>query len=368
MHPIRNLLLGATAVTALGLSAGAATAPQTATSANPFAQPSTLPLQAPAFDKIKDSDYQPALEEGMKQHLAEIEKIANDPAAPTFDNTIVAMEKSGRMLDRTTSTFFNIISANTNPTLDKVQAAMAPELAAHQDAIFLNPKLFQRVKAVYDRRDQLHLDPESQQLLNVYYKQFVHAGANLSDPDKEKLRAINKEDATLSTSFQQKLLAGTKAGALVIDNKADLDGLSDQEIAAAAKAAQDRKLPGKWVIPLQNTTQQPLLVSLKNRNVRETLFEHSWTRTEKNDAHDTRATISRLAQIRAQKAKLLGYPNYAAYVLYDQMAKTPDAVQKFIAQLTGPTRAKAADEAKQIQAAIDKDGKHFDLKPWDWEM
>jgi peptidyl-dipeptidase Dcp len=368
MHPIRNLLLGATAVTALGLSAGAAPAPATAASANPFAQPSTLPLQAPAFDKIKDTDYQPAFEEGMKQHLAEIQRIANESAAPTFENTIVAMEKSGRMLDRVSTTFFNIVGANTNPTLDKVQAAVAPELASHQDAIFLNPKLFARVKAVYDQRDKLHLDPESQQLLKIYYRQFVHAGANLSDADKDKLRAINKEDATLSTAFQQKLLAATKAGALVIDNKADLDGLNDQEIAAAADAAKARKMPGKWVIPLQNTTQQPLLGSLKNRAIREKLFHASWTRTEKSDANDTRATISRLAQIRAQKAKLLGYPNYAAYVLYDQMAKTPDAVQKFITQLTGPTRAKAADEAKQIQAMIDKSGKHFDLEPWDWEM
>ncbi|HVT37333.1 MAG TPA: dipeptidyl carboxypeptidase II, partial [Nevskiaceae bacterium] len=310
MHPIRNFLLGATAVTALGLSAGAAPAPApaptAAASTNPFAQPSTLPLQAPEFDKIKDSDYEPAFEQGMKEHLAEIERIANDPAAPTFENTIVAMEKSGRMLDRVSTTFFNIVSANTNPALDKVQAKVAPELAAHQDAIFLNPKLFQRVKALYDKRDQLQLDPESAQLLKIYYLQFEHAGANLSDADKEKLRAINKEDATLSTAFQQKLLAATKAGALVIDKKSDLDGLSDQEIAAAAKAAQDRNLAGKWVIPLQNTTQQPLLVSLKNRAVRQALFEHSWTRAEKGDANDTRDTISRLAQIRAEKAKLLG--------------------------------------------------------------
>ncbi|HSC18321.1 MAG TPA: peptidyl-dipeptidase Dcp [Rhizomicrobium sp.] len=367
MSSFRPVLLGATAAAALGLAAGASPAPSPVSN-NPFAQPSTLPLQAPAFDKIKDSDYAPAFDEGMKQHLAEIDQIANNRAAPTFDNTIVAMEKSGRMLDRVSTTFFNIVGANTNPTLDKIQADMAPKLAAHQDAIYLNPKLFQRVKAVYDSRDKLKLDPESQQLLKIYYRQFVHAGANLSDPDKAKLRELNKQEATLSTAFQQKLLAAAKAGALVIDNKSDLAGLSDQEIAAAAKDASDRKLNGKWVLPLQNTTQQPLLVSLKNRNVRETLFNHSWTRAEKGDANDTRDIILKLAKERAEKAKLLGYPNYAAYVLYDQMAKTPQAVQKFIGDLTGPTRAKAADEARQIQAAIKTDGQNFQLKPWDWEM
>ena len=362
MTSMHAILLGATALAVVGSCADASLA------ANPFAQPSTLPLHAPQFDKIKDTDYQPAFEEGMKQQLAEIDKIANNPAPPNFDNTVIAMERSGRMLDRVSQTFFNVVQANTNDTLDKVQSAVAPKLAAHQDAIYLNPKLFQRLRAIYDYRAKLKLDPESQQLLKIYYMQFVHAGANLSDADKAKLRELNKEEATLSTSFQQKLLAAAKAGALVVDNKADLAGLSDQEIAAAADAAKARKMPGKYVIPLQNTTQQPLLVSLANRGVRQKLFEHSWTRAEKGDANDTREIIAKLAQERAAKAKLLGYPNYAAYVLYDQMAKTPEAVEKFIGQLTGPTRTKAADEAKQIQAMIDKSGKHFDLKPWDWEM
>jgi peptidyl-dipeptidase Dcp len=357
MLRIRTLCLGAAASAFLATGAFA----------NPFDAPSTLPLQAPMFDKIKDTDYQPAFEEGMKQNLAEIEAIANNRAAPTFENTIVAMEKSGRMLDRVSETFFAVVQANTNATLDKVQAAEAPKLAAHQDAIFLNPKLFARVKAVYDQRAKLKLDPESLQLLTVYYNQFIHAGANLSDADKAKLRELNKEDATLETQFQQKLLAGTKAGALVVDNKAALAGLSDAEIANAAKAAADRKMPGKFVIPLQNTTQQPALTSLADRATREKLFNNSWTRTEKGDANDTRSVIQKLAQLRAQKAKLLGYPNYAAYVLYDQMAKTPDAVKTFIGQLVAPTAAKAADEARLIQAAIDKDGKHFDLKPWDWQ-
>ena len=335
---------------------------------NPFAQPSTLPLQAPDFAKIKDTDYEPAFEEAMRVHLKEIEAIANNKAAPTFDNTIVAMEKAGRMLDRVGLAFSAVVGANTNDTLDKTQTDTAPELAAHQDAIYLNAKLFARVKAIYDARASLNLDPESQQLLKVYYLQFVHSGANLSETDKARLREINKQDASLETSFQQKLVAAAKAGALVLDDKSQLAGLSDGDIANAAHEAETRGMKGKFVIPLQNTTQQPLLASLTNRDTREKLFNASWTRTEKGDANDTRADISTLAKIRAEKAKLLGYPNYAAYVLYDQMAETPDAVDKFIQQLVPATAAKAADEAKQIQAAIDKDGTHFDLKPWDWEM
>ncbi len=357
---LRSLCLGSVAALCLVGSALA--------DANPFAAPSTLPLHAPPFDKIKDSDYQPAMEEGMKQQLAEIGAIANSKAKPTFKNTIEAMEKSGRLLDRATSAFFAVVQANTNDALDKVQSDEAPKLAAHNDAIFLNAKLFARVKAVYGQRSKLKLDAESRQLLEVYYNQFIHAGASLSDPDKEKLKEINKEDATLSTDFQQKLLAGAKAAAFVADDKAKLAGLSDEEIAAAAKAAEDRKMPGKFVIPLQNTTQQPALVSLTDRSVREQIFNNSWTRNEKGDANDTREIISKLAVLRAEKAKLLGYKNYAAYVLYDQMAKTPDAVEQFLGQLVPATATKIADEGKQIQAMIDGSGQHFDLKPWDWSM
>jgi peptidyl-dipeptidase Dcp len=197
--------------------------------------------------------------------------------------------------------------------------------------------------------------------------QFVHAGANLSEADKAKLRGINKRDATLETAFEQKLIAATKAGALVLDDKAQLAGFSDADIANAAHEAETRKMKGKFVIPLQNTTQQPSLLSLADRDVREKLFNARWTATEKGDKNDTRAGIAEIAQIRAQKAKLLGYPNYAAYTLYDQMADSPGKVEKFLGALIGPTAAKAKEEAALIQAAIDKDGKHFDLKPWDWQ-
>jgi peptidyl-dipeptidase Dcp len=366
----RTVLLGA--VAALAICSVSASWAAGAAPGNPFDAPSTLPFQAPPFDRIKDSDFQPAFGKAMTQQLAEIAKIADDPAPATFDNTIVAMEKSGRMLDRVQQTFSNLNGANTDDAMQAIDATEAPKLAAHEDAIFLNPKLFARVKAIYAQRDSLHLDAEALQLVKVYYQHFVHAGANLSDPDKTKLRALNEKLSTLETAFEKKLLAATKAGALVVDDKAKLAGLSDSAIAAAAQAANGRGLKGKWVLPLQNTTQQPALVSLSNRATRAALFANSWTRAEKGDANDTRDTIATLAQLRAQKAQLLGYPNYAAYVLEDQMANTPDKVENFMAQLGPATRAEATIEAKDIQAVIDKSGQktgeHFELKPWDWEF
>jgi len=364
----RTACFGTVAALALATAAIAA-APSSAPTvkrANPFETESTLPFHAPRFDLIKDSDYLPAFEEGMARHLAEIQKIANNPAAPTFDNTIVAMEKSGRMLDRVTEAFFGVVQANTNDTLDKVQSEIAPKLSQHQDAIYLNPKLFQRVKTLHDKQASLNLNPEQAQLLKVYYQQFVHAGALLSDADKAKLRDLNTQLSTLETAFQQKLLAAAKAGALVVDDKAKLAGMDANAIAAAAQAAKDRKLPGKYVIPLQNTTQQPALQSLDDRSTREALFNQSWTRAEKGDANDTRSTIVQLAYLRAQKAKLLGYPNYAAYVLEDQMAKTPEAAERFMEQLVPATAAEEKREAAEIQAVIKQDGKDFQLKPWDW--
>jgi peptidyl-dipeptidase Dcp len=335
--------------------------------ANPFAAPSPLPYHAPQFDKIKDSDYAPAFAQGIKEQQAEIDAIAGSTAAPTFENTIAAMEKSGRMLDRVSETFFNVQQANTDPALDKVQSDVAPLLAAHQDSIYLNARLFARVKAVYDARATLKLDREALQLLTLYYRQFLHAGANLSDADKARLRDINKRDASLEASFEQKLVAATKAGALVLDNKARLAALSDDQIATAAHEADSRGRHGKFVIPLQNTTQQPLLLSLSDRDVREKLYNARWTATEKGDKNDTRAAIAEIAQLRAEKAKLLGYPDYASYTLYDQMADTPAKVNSFLTQLVAPAGAKAKQEANLIQAAIDKSGAHFDLKPWDWE-
>ena len=334
---------------------------------NPFAAPSTLPCQAPPFDRIRDADYLPAFDEGMKQQLAEMARVANNPAAPTFENTIVAIETSGRMLDRVNLTFSAVQQANTSDTLDQIQTIEAPKLAAQQDAILLNARLFARVRAVYYGREKKRLDVESRRLLEVYYQRFVHAGANLAEADKVKLREIDQREAALEAAFQQKLLAATKAGALVVGDKSLLAGLTDGELAAAARAAEMRGLTNQFLIPLQNTTQQPSLTELSDRATREQLFHNSWNRAERGGTNDTRGTIIEIAQLRARKARLLGYRNYAEYVLYDQMVKSPKAVDKFIGQLVPPAAAKAADEARQIQSMIDKSGAHFDLKPWDWE-
>src|SRR5882724_892048 len=332
---------------------------------NPFFSVSTLQYHAPPFDKITDADYQPAIEEGMRQQIAEIEKIANQTDAPTFDNTIVAMERSGALLTRAGKAFGAVVQANTNDTLQKVQEDEAPKLAAHQDAIFLNPKLYTRVKALYDQRDGL--DPESKFLTVRYYRNFVRAGAQLSETDKAALRELNKEESTLSTDFLNKLLAATKAGALVTKDKADFAGLSDGEIAAAAVVAKERKLEGTWVLPLQNTSQQPAQVELANRATREKLFIAATKRTEHGDANDTRATIQRLAQLRAQKAKLLGYPAYATYSLEDQMAKTPAHAIKLMTDMSAAAVNKAKGEADKMQKLVNKGKGKFELAPWDWQ-
>ncbi len=345
-------------------SAGAAAAP---TAANPFAVPSTLPFQAPRFDLIHDGDYQPAFEAGMLEQRAEIDRIANDPAAPTFNNTIVALERSGRMLDRVTSAFFGVVQANTNPTLDKVQEVEAPKLSQHQDAIFLNPRLFARVQAIYAQRAGLKLTPEQLQLLQVYRANFIRAGAQLNDADKAKLRDLNTKLSSLETAFQQKLLAAAKDGALIVDDKAKLAGLDEGALAAAAKDATDRKLPGKYVLPLQNTTQQPALQNLADRGTREALFRQSWTRAEKGDANDTRATIREIAYLRAQKAQLLGFPSWADYVLQDQMARTPQAAKAFMTQLVPAVAAEQKREVAELQQTIQAGGENFQLKPWDWD-
>ena len=333
----------------------------------PFATASTLPFQAPRFDLIRDGDYQPALEQGMAEQIAEIGRIAGNPAAPTFDNTVVAMERSGRMLDRVNLAFSGVVQANTDDMLDRVQEAEAPRLAQHQDAIYLNPKLFARVQAIYAARHALRLDPEQSQLLEVVHQQFIHAGAQLSDADKASLRALNTQLSTLETDFEQKLLAAGKAGALVVPDKSRLAGLDEAALGVAARAAASRRLDGQWALTLQNTTQQPALQSLTDRATRQALFERSWTRAEMHDANDTRDTIATMARLRAQKAALLGYPNYAAYVLYDQMARTPEAVQRFMARLVPATAMEQRREAADIQQAIRDSGQSFRVAPWDWE-
>jgi len=334
---------------------------------NPFYAASPLPFQAPPFDKIKDSDYQPAIEAGMSQQRAEVRAIADNPAPPTFDNTIVALEKSGQLFNRVMQVFGGVTGANLSPALQKVQEIEAPKLAAHQDAIFLDTKLFQRVDAIYKQRESLGLDAEGLRLVHFYYDLFLHAGAKLSDADKVELKKLNEEESTLSQLFNSKLLAATKDAAFVTTDKNALAGLNQKGLDAAAEAAKDRKVNG-YVIPLQNTTQQPDLVSLSQRSTRQAIFDNSWNRTERGGTNDTRNTIARLAQLRAQKAKLLGFTNYAAWRLEDQMAKNPEAAIKFMDALVPGSTAKAGVEAKDIQAVIDAQKGGFKLQPWDWDF
>ena len=339
--------------------------------ANPFYAPSTLPFQAPPFDKIKDGDYQPALEAGMAEQLKEVQAIAENPAAPTFENTVVAMEKTGDLLTRVSMAFSGVAGANTNPVLEKLQEIEAPKLAAHQDAIFLNAKLFQRFATIYKERASLKLDAESLRLVEYYYQQFEIAGANLSEADKDKLKELNKEESTLSNAFRTKVLAATKDAAYATKDKAALAGLSEAQIGGAAELAKSRKKKG-YVLAMQNTTQQPFLAGLSDRATRQAVFEDSWTRAERGDANDTRATIARMAQLRAEQGKLLGFESYAGWKLQDQMAKTPENALKFMDALVPAATAKAAGEAKDIQAVIDSQNNGtqkggFQVQPWDWD-
>jgi peptidyl-dipeptidase Dcp len=346
------------------LAAGVAVAADS----NPFFQKSPLQDQAPPFDKIKDADYAPAIEEGMKRQIAEIDAIANDPAPPTFANTLEAMERSGELLTRVAKVFFNLAQSNTDDAMQKIRADEAPKLAAHQDAIYLNAKLYARVKALYEKRDALGLDPESRFLLQRYHLNFVRAGAELKDADKVKLRALNEEEATLTTQFVQLLLADTKASSVVVSDKAELAGLSDGDLASAEGKAKERGLAGKWILDLQNTTQQPVLSSLTNRAVRERILEASEARCNHGGPNDTKAIAARLAQLRAQRAKLLGFATHAAYVLDDQMAKTPDHALKLLTDMVPAATAKAGREAARMQQLIDSEKGPFKLGAPDWEL
>ena len=343
-----------------------ATAP--AVAENPLLVASTLPFGAPMFDKIKDADYLPAFEEGMKQHLAEMRKIADNPEPATFENTIEAQERTGETLNRVARIFFSLVQADTNPVRQKIQEEIAPKLAAHQDEIALDPKLFARVKAVYDARATLKLDPVQLRLVERDYQEMVRAGAQLSEADKVVMRKLNVEETTLSTDFHNKLVAAAAAGAVQVDDKAKLDGLSEGDIASAADAAKERKLDGKWLLALQNTTQQPVLASLKDRELRAKVLEASETRTEHGDANDTRKIIQRLAQLRAQKAKLLGFDTYAAYSLADQMAITPDKALKLLTDTVPAATAKARSEIVKMQAVIDQQKGGFKLAASDWDF
>ena len=335
---------------------------------NPLLIESALPYRYPAFDKIKDDDFVPAIETGMRDQLKEVEAVADNSDQPTFDNTIVALERTGRLLDRAQRTFSNLNACDTNPTRQKIDKEMAPKLAAHRDEIFLNPKLFARVQALYEKRDQLGLDPESAYLLERYYKDFVRAGAKLSDSDKEKLKEINAELARLQTQFEQNVLKERNASSVVVGRKKELAGLTKDQMASLTAAAKAEHEKGKSVIELQNTTGQPLLGSLQDRGLRQRIMQTSLSRNSKGGEFDTRNVVLRTAQLRAEKAKLLGYPNWAAYQLEDQTAHDVPTVNKLLAELAPPAVANAKREAADMQKIVDQEKGGFQIAPWDWDF
>ena len=335
---------------------------------NPFLTESPLPYYLPPFDKIKDDQFVPATEAGMQEQLKEVDAIAANADKASFENTVVALERTGRLLDRVQRTFSNLNAADTNPTRQKIETELAPKLSAHHDAILLNSKLFARVQELYSNREKLDLDPESAYLLERYYKDFVRAGAKLSDSDKEKLKKINAELATLQTQFDQNVLKEKNASSIVVDRREDLAGLSENQIAAASVAAKDEHKEGKFVLRLQNTTGQPVLGSLQNRALRQHIMEASLSRNSKGGEFDTREIVMRTAQLRAERAKLLGYDNHAAYQLEDQTAKTVPTVNKLLADLAVPAVANARREAADMQKIVDREKGGFQIASWDWDF
>ncbi|WP_344759039.1 M3 family metallopeptidase [Luteimonas lutimaris] len=372
-HPLAAALAVALAMAAPAYAQDSAM-PETATAAapaGPFAAPSPLPLHYPQFDRIKDSDFGPAFDRGMAEHLAEVRAIADNPEPATFDNTIIALEKSGQLLDRATSVFFNLVGTDTNDAREKLRADYAPKFSAHRDAIGLDPALFARIKSLYEQRDSLGLDAQGQRLVERYYTDFVRGGANLSESDKAHLKDINGELARLGTQFSQNVLAEVNDSAVVVDDKSELDGLTDEQIETAADKARERGLDGKYVITLLNTTGQPPLSQLTNRALRQRIHEASVSRNSRGNKFDNTAIVSQVLKLRAEKAKMLGFDTYAAYVLDDETAKTPAAVNEMLGKLAPAAVANAKKEAADLQAMIDQEQAArgeptFKLEPWDW--
>ena len=339
---------------------------------NPFAKPSALPYKLPNFAAIKDADIRAGLEAGMAEQRTEIDAIARNGAAPTFENTIVAMERSGALLTRVSAVYGNLSASNTNPELEKIQTEMAPKLSAHSDAIYLDAALFARVQTLYERRAQLNLDPESLRLLEEYHTNFTRAGAKLDEAQKTQLRKLNEQISSLTTQFRQLVLKSDNANSIVIEDRAELDGLTDTQIATAAEAAKARDKEGKWVLPLLNTTSQPAVSQLKNRAVRERIYKTSLGRGWGGE-FDTTGLIAQIVKLRADRAALLGYPNHAAYVIENETALTPTAVNAMLQQLAPPALANARKEAAAMQALIDEQARAagtepFQLAAWDWDF
>ncbi|MEH0885348.1 peptidyl-dipeptidase Dcp [Enterobacter sp. UNJFSC 003] len=333
---------------------------------NPFFDISLLPYQAPRFDEINDSHYRPAFDEALRQKRAEIETICAQTAPPDFDNTVLALEKSGAMLSRVSSVFFAMTSAHTNDYLQELDEQFSTELAGLANDIWLNNTLFSRVERVWQARESL--DAESRRLVEETYQHFVLAGARLSDAEKAELKTLNTESASLTSQFNQRLLAANKAGGLVVNDVHQLEGLSADNIANAAQAAAEKDLHDRWLLPLLNTTQQPALSLLRDRQTRESLFKAGWERTQKGDENDTRELILRLTALRARQAQLLGFDDYASWSIADQMAKTPAAALSFMRDIVPAARARAEREQADIQNVIDDEQGGFRVQAWDWSF
>lgn len=335
---------------------------------NPLLSKSPLFLEAPVFSDIKVEHYKPAFEVGMAEQKKEIEAIANSTEKPTFENTLVAMERTGETLKRVAAIFFNLTNSHTNPELQAVEEEIAPILSSHFDDINLNKKLFARIQAIWNDRNILELNEEQKRLLEEQYQSFVRAGAMLDDAAQQRVRQINEEMSKLTTQFQNNLLAATKERAVIVDDVKQLDGMSDAEIAAAAEAAKQKGQEGKYLISITNTTRQPILTSLKNRDLRKKVWEASAYRAMgQNGGVDNRPLVIKLAKLRAEKATLLGFASHAEYALQNQMAKKPEAAFKMLSDLVPQVLAKAKAESKEIQEFMNADGVAGDVQPWDWE-
>ena len=335
---------------------------------NPFYAPSTLPFEAPDFDAITDDHYKPALLAGMEREMGEIEAIAANPEPPTFENTIVAMQRTGDLLTRVQRVFSNMTSAHTNENIQRIQSEMAPRFAEHSDNILLNADLFGRVRTLYDRVDELGLDEASEKLLRDNYRNFVRAGALLGEMEQQRIREINSEMSSLTTEFQEKLLALTRERAVIIDDESELEGLSRDRIAAAKEAAEERGHEGKYLLSITNTTRVPVLTSLKNRDVRRRVWEASAYRGIGQDGGiDTRPIVLRLVELRAERAQLLGYENFAEFALEPQTAQNPDNVVRMLTDLIPAVRANTEREAEMIRQKMLEDGIDDQVRAWDWE-
>ena len=341
--------------------------PQGKQTQNPFYQKSSLYFNYPPFDQISNAHYAPAFDRGMKEQLSEIDAIVANAEAASFENTIVAMEKSGQTLARVARVFFGLASADTNDDIEALRVEYAPKLSAHSDEILLNARLFSRVKAIHDSLDTLKLDPESTRLVKETYKDFVGAGAELGDADKEKLKSMNAELAKLSTAFSQNVKNGVNAKAIILEDKAKLAGLSDVQKASASEAAKSREMEGKFVIPLLNTSQQPSLSALDDRTVREQILKTSLSRGNSGGEFDNTEIVAKVMKLRAERAQLLGYPNHAAMSLVNQTAQTVEAVNNRLATLAPAAVANAKKEANDLQAMINAEGGDFELQAWDWD-